>query len=183
MHDPDSDLRSCSACSTPATGTEASTCAASSRLRWLRRTDGTSLARPSAPSAPWLSASLRDQSASGAQLPTAIPRVSIIKEAQQFNGDAAVDDGSRGPASEVEILSRIADNFEHAPLAGFVSEGTAACGLLSEAADAALRQAVLSGMPVVKVGRGNNLTASKARLLLMACLMSSAACRSHETRA
>jgi L-asparaginase/Glu-tRNA(Gln) amidotransferase subunit D len=59
-------------------------------------------------------------------------------------------------------------------------------GILTEAADAALRQAVFSGMPVVKVGRGNNegfttqappflsgnnLTASKARLLLMACLM------------
>jgi hypothetical protein len=73
------------------------------------------VARPSAPSAPWLSASLRDQSASGGLPPTAIPRVSIIKEAQQFNGDAAVDDGSRG-----------------------------------------LRQAVFSGMPVVKVGRGNN---------------------------
>ena len=124
--------------------------------------------------------------ASGALLPTAIPKVSIVKEAQQFSGDAAVDDGSRSPATEVEILSRIAANLEHAPLAGFVGEGMAPYGLLSEAADAALRQAVFSGMPVVKVGRGNNegfpsqvppfvsgnnLTASKARLLLMACLM------------
>ena len=124
--------------------------------------------------------------ASGALLPTAIPRVRIIKEAQQFSGDAAIDDGSRSPATEVEILSRIADNLERAPLAGFVGEGMAPYGLLREAADAALRQAVFSGMPVVKVGRGNNegftsqvppflsgnnLTASKARLLLMACLM------------
>jgi hypothetical protein len=52
--------------------------------------------------------------------------------------------------------------------------------------DTALRRAVFSGMPAVKVGRGNaegltprippflsgtNLTATKARLLLMACLM------------
>ena len=54
--------------------------------------------------------------------------------------------------------------------------------------DAALKWAMLSVMPVVKVGRGNaegpvdphrdplaiagsNLTATKARLLLMACLM------------
>lgn len=52
--------------------------------------------------------------------------------------------------------------------------------------DAAPRRALFSGMPVVKVGRGNadgftarippflsgtNLTATKARLLLMACLM------------
>ena len=54
--------------------------------------------------------------------------------------------------------------------------------------DAALRRAIFSGMPVVKVGRGNaegissrsadglliggsNLTANKARILLMASLM------------
>jgi hypothetical protein len=67
-----------------------------------------------------------------------------------------------------------------------VGEGWAPYGFLSEAADAALRQAVFYGMSVVKVGRGNdegfaskippflagnNLTASKARLLLMVCLM------------
>src|SRR5207302_11073742 len=115
-----------------------------------------------------------------------IPKVSIVKEAQQFGGDAAVDDGSRSAATEVDILARIAHNLDHAPLAGFVGEGMAPYGFLTEAADAALRQAVFSGMPVVKVGRGNNegftaeappflsgnnLTASKARLLLMACLM------------
>lgn len=59
---------------------------------------------------------------------------------------------------------------------------------MSNSVDAALKRATLSGMPVVKVGRGNaggfvdatrdplaiassNLTATKARLLLMACLM------------
>jgi hypothetical protein len=124
--------------------------------------------------------------ASGDLLPIAIPKVSIIKDAQQFGGDAPVDDGSRNAATEVDILARISDNLEHAPLAGFVGEGMAPYGMLSDAADAALRQAVFSGMPVVKVGRGNNegftsqippflsgnnLTASKARLLLMACLM------------
>jgi hypothetical protein len=117
---------------------------------------------------------------------TAIPKVSIVKVPEQFSSDAAVDDGARTPATEVDILARIAHNLEHVPLAGFVGEGWAPYGLLSEAADAALRQAVFSGMPVVKVGRGNNegftsrhppflagnnLTASKARLLLMACLM------------
>jgi L-asparaginase len=126
------------------------------------------------------------KTASGDLLPTAIPKVSIVKEAQQFGGDAALDDGSRSAATEVDILARIAHNLEHAPLAGFVGEGMAPYGFLSEAADAALRQAVFCGMPVVKVGRGNNegftsqappflsgnnLTASKARLLLMACLM------------
>ena len=126
------------------------------------------------------------KAATGDLLPTAIPKVSIVKDAPQFGGDAAVDDGSRSAATEVDILARIAHNLEHAPLAGFVGEGMAPYGFLSEAADAALRQAVFSGMPVVKVGRGNNegftsqippflagnnLTASKARLLLMACLM------------
>jgi len=52
------------------------------------------------------------KSASGDLLPTAIPKVSIIKEAQQFSGDAAVDDGSRSPATEVDILARIAHNLE-----------------------------------------------------------------------
>jgi hypothetical protein len=59
---------------------------------------------------------------------------------------------------------------------------------MGESAEAALRLATLSGMPVVKVGRGNadgyvdrtyapfaiagsNLTATKARLLLVACLL------------
>jgi hypothetical protein len=123
---------------------------------------------------------------SGALLPAAIPNVSIVKVAEQFSSDAAVDDGARSAATEVEILARITHNLEHVRLAGFVGEGWAPYGLSSVAADAALRQAVFSGMPVVKVGRGNNegfasqhppfiagnnLTASKARLLLMACLM------------
>jgi hypothetical protein len=59
---------------------------------------------------------------------------------------------------------------------------------MNESSEAALRVATLSGMPVVKVGRGNahgfvdhtyaplaiagsNLTATKARLLLVACLL------------
>jgi len=59
---------------------------------------------------------------------------------------------------------------------------------MSNSVDAALKRATFSGMPVVKVSRGNtsgfvdasrdplaiagsNLTATKARLLLMACLM------------
>ena len=75
-----------------------------------------------------------------------------------------------------------------APLAGFVAEGSAPFGAMSNSVDAALKRATFSGMPVVKVGRGNaggfvdatrdplaiagsNLTATKARLLLMACLL------------
>ena len=67
-------------------------------------------------------------------------------------------------------------------------EGQAPYSNADEATVAALRRAALTGMPVAKVGRGHhegftpgnasdlfiegsNLTAPKARLLLMACLM------------
>ena len=122
------------------------------------------------------------KNAQGDLLPEAIPKVTIVKEGYQYPGDAASDD----PTGEVEILARIEKNLRQAPLAGFVGEGMAALGWMSPDVDAALRRAVFSGMPVVKVGRGNadgftprippflsgtNLTATKARLLLMACLM------------
>jgi len=97
--------------------------------------------------------------------------------------------GSSGDAeAEVDILARVDKNLREAPLAGFVAEGSAPFGTVTNAMEAALRRATFSGMPVVKVGRGNaegivdparspfavagsNLTATKARLLLMACLM------------
>jgi hypothetical protein len=69
-----------------------------------------------------------------------------------------------------------------------VAEGAAPYADMSGPVEAALRLATFSGIPVVKVGRGNpegavppdmvelavaggNLTATKARLLLMACLL------------
>ncbi len=116
-------------------------------------------------------------------LPTAIPKVAIFKHARYLPEDTAGNaDG------EVDILARINKNLRDAPLAGFVAEGSAPFGAMSNSVDAALKRATFSGMPVVKVGRGNaagfvdpkrdplsiagnNLTATKARLLLMACLM------------
>ena len=70
----------------------------------------------------------------------------------------------------------------------FVAEGAVPGGNLVRVLDTALRRAIFSGMPVVRVGRGNaegisprtadglfiggsNLTANKARILLMACMM------------
>lgn len=118
----------------------------------------------------------------GDLLPAAIPKVTIVKEAQQYARDADPDDRT----GEVDILARIEKNLRRAALAGFVGEGLAPYGILGLDVDAALRRAVFSGMPVVKVGRGNaegfaprtppflsgsNLTSTKARLLLMACLM------------
>ncbi len=119
----------------------------------------------------------------GDLLGSAIPKVTIMKHARYLP-----DDTSGDPSAEVDILARIEKNLRDAPLAGFVAEGSAPFGAMSNPVDAALKRAVFSGMPVVKVGRGNaggfvdptrdplavagsNLTATKARLLLMACLM------------
>jgi hypothetical protein len=121
--------------------------------------------------------------AQGALLATAIPKVTIVKHARYLPEDTSGD-----PAAEVDILARLEKNLREAPLAGFVAEGSAPFASMTNAADAALRRATLSGMPVVKVSRGNaegpvdptrvplaiagsNLTATKARLLLMACLL------------
>jgi len=121
--------------------------------------------------------------ARGQLLSNAIPQVSFHKSGRYLPRDEATDD-----SAEVEILARIEDNLKSAPLAGFVGEGVAPFGSLTRNMDAALERAVFCGMPVVKVGRGNaegmvpitpgtvfisgsNLTATKARLLLMACLM------------
>ena len=119
----------------------------------------------------------------GELVATAIPKVTIVKHARYLS-----DDTSGDASSEVDILARIEKNLRDAPLAGFIAEGSAPFGAMSNSVDAALKRATFSGMPVVKVGRGNaggfvdptrdplaiagsNLTATKARLLLMACLM------------
>jgi L-asparaginase len=116
-------------------------------------------------------------------LASAIQQVSFHKSGRY----SPADEGG-GDSAEVEILARIEENLHSAPLAGFIGEGLAPFGSLTRNVDAALERAVFSGMPVVKVGRGNadgmvpvtpgtvfisgsNLTATKARLLLMACLM------------
>ena len=119
----------------------------------------------------------------GQLLSTAIPKVTIVKHARYLPEDTSGD-----ATAEVDIIARIEKNLRDAPLAGFVAEGSAPFGAMSNSVDAALKRATFSGMPVVKVGRGNaggfvdptrdplaiagsNLTATKARLLLMACLI------------
>jgi hypothetical protein len=127
--------------------------------------------------------SVRTRDDAGWLLPEAIPFVSFHKHARYLTEDA-----SARPDNEVELLARIARNLERHPLAGFVLEGGAPYGHSSASSDAALSLATFSGMPVVRVSRGNaegyvsqvrvrlgiagsNLTATKARLLLMACLL------------
>jgi L-asparaginase len=119
----------------------------------------------------------------GDLLESAIPKVTIVKD-----GNYTVDDYDDDPSREVDLLAQIARNLAAHPLAGFVVEGLSPYGRLTSAVRArVMRRAAFSGMPVVLVGRGNaegfvpppavpfiggrNLTATKARLLLMAGLM------------
>ena len=119
----------------------------------------------------------------GNLLGSAIPKVTFVKYSKYASENYSAD-----PTDEVEIAARIEKNLRDFPLSGFVLEGKVPYGHADESTMAALEDAVLHGMPVVMVGRGNNegftpispgnlfvegsnLTATKARLLLMACLM------------
>lgn len=120
--------------------------------------------------------------AEGHLLADAIPLVSIVKDGG-FTADAFGDD----PALEADLGFLIRHRLESGRLCGFVIEGLVPYGsATSELRAAMLRQASFSGAPVVRVGRGYpegfadpdpltiagmNLTSTKARLLLMACLM------------
>jgi L-asparaginase len=115
-------------------------------------------------------------------LDSAIPKVSVIKD-----GNYVADDFDSGIESQVDVLALIDLKLRQAPLAGFVLEGLSPYGTTtSRARHLVLLRAVCSGMPVARVGRGNNegfaqprggfigggnLTSTKARLLLMACLL------------
>lgn len=119
--------------------------------------------------------------ASGELRAAAIPQVTIHTYARYR--PAAPDVVSEEPALDAEI----AHNLAHFQLSGFVGEGNSPYVTMHPSTDAALRRAVLSGLPVVKVGRGhpggdahrrdpifiagNDLTATKARLLLMAAML------------
>ena len=121
--------------------------------------------------------------AHGELLDSAIPKVTIVKD-----GNYTIDDYDDDPSREVDLLAQIARNLAAHPLAGFVVEGLSPYGRLTSAVRTrVMRRAAFCGMPIVLVGRGNaegfvpppaapfiggrNLTATKARLLLMACLM------------
>jgi hypothetical protein len=119
----------------------------------------------------------------GGLLGSAIPKVAIAKDASYWDDDGAVD-----PEGEVDLVALTGHMLQSTPLAGFVVEGFTPYGRpASTARHRLMLRAVYSGLPVVRVGRGNtegfvplhdpdfiggsNLTATKARLLLMACLM------------
>jgi len=112
----------------------------------------------------------------------AIPKVTIVKDGHYTDDDYAVN-----PEAEVDLIAAIDYRLTTAPLAGFVIEGSSPYGrMMSEARQRVMLRAIHCGMPVVRVGRGNNdgfappadrwlggrnLTSTKARMLLLACLM------------
>src|SRR4029078_1807528 len=111
----------------------------------------------------------------GELLADAIPKVSIIKDANYYREDDHEDDA--------DLVALVERNARRYPRAGFVLEGHVPYGTAASSARMKLpRSAVERGMPVVLVGRGNNegftvpqplliggrnLTSTKARLLLM----------------
>ena len=103
----------------------------------------------------------------------------------RYNRYSGGDDPAR-VEEEVEVLARIEKNLSDSPLSGLVAEALG--GTVYDPLRKALDIASLSGIPVVRVSRGdesmmvnvnssdlsiegNNLSPIKARLLLMATLM------------
>jgi L-asparaginase len=142
------------------------------RVKGVRRVDGVIST---------VDVSIKDEN--GELLPSAIPKVTFVKHARYLS-----DDLSNKATGAVEVLSRIDKNLQDSELSGFVLEGISPYAGADETTMAALRRAALRGIPTARVGRGNhggitftnandlfvegnNLTATKARLLLMACLM------------
>lgn len=123
------------------------------------------------------------KTAAGELVPNAIPKVTILK------GDTWYDDaGEPNPQGEKGVNGAIDMLLEKYPLAGIISEGTSPYASTSRSQDIALERAVLSGLPVVRVARGDahgyvkvngnnlfiegsNAIATKARVLLTAALL------------
>jgi L-asparaginase/Glu-tRNA(Gln) amidotransferase subunit D len=118
----------------------------------------------------------------GALLESAIPSVTITKDGLWQTLEYGDD-----PALELDLIALIEHKLSIGKLAGLVVEGQVPYGTSASPARTRLAaRAVFSGLPVARVGRGSsegfadphpcfiagsNLTAIKARLLLMACLM------------
>lgn len=125
----------------------------------------------------WTLTPLQVKGGDGFLAPDEMPAVEIMKFTRYADACCA--------GSEVDAW--MAHVGGHHRLAGVVGEGKNPYGSLHPSAEAALERAIFSGFPAVKCGRGNtagftapappwwipggNLTATKARLLLMACLL------------
>jgi hypothetical protein len=118
----------------------------------------------------------------GDLLEGAIPSVTIVKDGGYY-AEEYFDDPSVTADLEVQVAQKLrADR-----LGGFIIEGLTPYGTMtSSVRQAVLQRAIYSGLPVARVGRGSpegfadphdyfipgsNLTSTKARMLLMACLL------------
>ena len=120
--------------------------------------------------------------AKGKLLPDAIPVVTIATDGSYSSMDYGQD-----AALEGDLVAAIERKLGLRALTGFVNQGLVPYGMTpATPRHELLIKATLSGIPVARVGRGasmgfadphefqiaaTNLTATKARLLLMACLM------------
>jgi L-asparaginase len=118
----------------------------------------------------------------GRLLENAIPSVAIVKDGTYCGEDFGDD-----PALEEDLGFLVKHKLRTGRLVGFITEGITPYGRIpSEVRTAILQRAIFSGVPVVRVARGNpegfpdldpifisgsNLNAIKARMLLMAALM------------
>jgi L-asparaginase len=125
---------------------------------------------------------IRTREDNGDLLESAIPSVSIVKDGG-FYAEEYFDD----PDVTADLVALVQRKLARNRLAGFVIEGTVPYGkMTSSVRQAVLQKAIYSGLPVVRVGRGSpegfadpnpyfiagsNLTATKARMLLMASLL------------
>jgi len=118
----------------------------------------------------------------GDLLEDAIPSVSIVKDGGYF-----AEEYFDHPAVAADLVSLVEQKLSIGRLAGFVAEGLTPYGTMtSSVRQDVLLKAIYAGLPVVRVGRGSpegftdpheyfiagsNLTSTKARMLLMACLL------------
>ncbi len=118
----------------------------------------------------------------GMLLEDAIRSVSILKD-----GGYCELDWNSDPEAEEDLKAMIAHKLSMGRHKGLVVEGTVPYGnMTSRARQKLVLRAVFAGLPVARVGRGgaegfadphpfliagSNLTATKARMLLMACLL------------
>jgi hypothetical protein len=125
----------------------------------------------------WVTRTLRVRADNGQLAPEAMPAVGIMKFAR-YTDPCCTD---------AEITAWVEHLASNHPLGGIVSEGTNPYGGMDPTFESIAKTTAFCGIPVVKCGRGNtqgftppmppwfigagNLTATKARILLMACLL------------
>src|ERR1700722_18843291 len=122
------------------------------------------------------------KSADGKLLENAIPSVSIVKD-----GGFMSEEYLGQPSEEADLTALVAQKLGLGRLSGLVLEGLTPYGTMtSSVRQKVMERAIFSGIPVARVGRGapegfadpheyfiagSNLGSTKARMLLMACLL------------